>query len=169
MRNKKANFTGIKIMVLLCAAMAVLAMTGCTREVKAQDVPGGKNIRKLLTKGDSLLTAYVQGEEGFYKTWRATLKNPHATIIDTVYLNHISRDYGTGLLSDTTRIGWKKLNPIAGYNGPQNDTIYNVVYLQPGEELEVLVWFPYPDRLQWVMANYTTGAKLAIKNRPFVE
>lgn len=153
-----------KLKVLMIIAVIALLFGSCGEKTNAQ-VNGGKNLYKQLTKGDSLFTAYVPGEEGYYEVVRATLKNPHATIIDTVYLNHISKNYGTGLGSDTTRIGWKKWSQSS--NSVQNDTVYTQVYLQPGEEIEILVWLPFPDRLQWVMYNYTTGAKLNVKERLF--
>lgn len=121
---------------------------------------------KVLTEGDSLFSDNLGTSGGIYKICQVTLHNPSATLTDSLKLYRISTKFGTTAPSDTTEIGLKKFS-YAPPNRIQNDTIYTLIILEPGEEKEMLVWFPHPDWLLWVLVNagYEATRECRIKNR----
>lgn len=145
----------------LFITMLLLFVAFMPNEVKSQ------GITKIDTVGtsDSTYYVYLGTAAKQYKYCRTTLRNPSATLQDSLRLFHVTKfALSNGTRDSTyTRIGFKKLS-INGQD-VQNDTIYYVVTLPAATSMEVLVWFPFPEAILWDMhAVYAANRRCWIKN-----
>jgi hypothetical protein len=147
---------------IIFAIAVFLLCFGSAQHLYAQLSPKVKV--KTLTEGDTTYYAYLGANKGDYKMSTATLYNPDDGLTDSVEIYHVIKFDGTAD-SVFKRVGFKKWDVTA--EAVQNDTVYYLIVLAPGESIDILIWRAYPDGIFWRLSNaeYSADRILRIKNR----
>lgn len=153
-----------KLLILTALLIPVLFSAGIFAQ--NESYTAGKN----LAAGDSLFKTSFGSSAGYYSLFRISVENPHATLTDTMKIFHISSQIiygGDTVKADTTPVRYKLLSDTG--KSIQNDSVYQLLIVPPGESKEVFVYYPNPDNLYFVMTNsqYNTGRRLYLKVRGF--
>lgn len=150
-------------LITILAIIPVLNGAG----IFAQD---GFSDAKILEHGDSTYKTKFKLSAGVYDLYRISVENPHATLTDSLKIFHISNQliYNNDTVkADTSVIRYKMLNDTG--KTIQNDTLYQLLVVPPGETKDVYIYYPNPDNLYFVLVNmvYNTGRKAYLKIRGF--
>lgn len=133
----------------------------------AQD---GFSDAKILEHGDSTYKTKFKLSAGVHELYRVAVENPHATLVDSIKIFHISNEliYNSDTVkADTTVLRFKMLNDTG--KSIQNDTLYQLLVVPAGETREIYLYYPNPENLYFVLLNtvYNTGRKAYLKIRGF--
>ncbi len=125
---------------------------------------------KILEANDSTYITKFKLSAGAYDLFRISVENPHATLTDSIKIFHISNEliYNSDTVkADTTAMRFKVLNDTG--KSLQNDTLYQLIIIPPGESKELWAYYPNPENMYFVIVNavYNTGRKAYLKIRGF--